>query len=45
MHKIVEKQELNICNLCSFRGKVTRQELKNIGLKMESYIETCSEKR
>ena len=45
MYKIIEKQELNIYNLCCFRGKVTRQELQNIGLEMEKYIETCGEKK
>lgn len=45
MYKIIEKQELNIYNLCCFRGKVTRQELQNIGLEMEKYIETCGGKK
>lgn len=45
MLKIKEKQELNVANVLSYKGKVKQAELENVGKEMESYIQKVGAKR
>lgn len=45
MIEIKEKQELNVVNVISYRGKVKQAELENIGKDMESYIQQAGAMR
>ena len=45
MLEIKEKQELNVANVLSCRGKVKQAELENVGKEMESYIQKEGAKR
>ena len=45
MLEIKEKQELNVANVLSYKGKVKQAELENVGKEMESYIQNVGAKR
>jgi len=45
MLEIKEKQELNVANTLSYRGKVKQTEIENIGKEMEDYIQNADAKR
>ena len=40
-----EKQELNVTNVLSYRGKIKQAEREKIGKEMESYIQNAGAKR
>ena len=45
MLEIKENQELNVTNILSYRGKVEKTDLENIGKEMENYIQNAGAKR